>query len=157
MASGAADCVLALGFEQMSPGALGTVFTDRPSPLDRFEKATDELVGNGQVPLALSAYTHIVDDQKSRGAPIDSFVIEPQIGRVNGIGISRRPPHPNAARLFYEYNLIESQPLMVKMHYVSPVSKLASGPKMVFVDIGMDPAQVERCDAAYDMLIKGRK
>ena len=29
---GAADCVLVLGFEQMSPGALASVFTDRPAP-----------------------------------------------------------------------------------------------------------------------------
>ncbi len=28
----AADCVLAVGFEQMRPGAIGTVFADRPSP-----------------------------------------------------------------------------------------------------------------------------
>lgn len=30
---GAAECVMALGFEQMSPGSLGTNFPDRPSPL----------------------------------------------------------------------------------------------------------------------------
>jgi len=53
VASGTADCVLALGFEQMSPGALGSVFNDRPSPFDNFESITDELVGNEQVPLAL--------------------------------------------------------------------------------------------------------
>ena len=53
VASGAADCVLALGFEHMSPGALGAVFTDRPSPFDRFDAATDELVGHGEIPLAL--------------------------------------------------------------------------------------------------------
>ncbi len=53
VASGAADCVLALGFEHMSPGALGAVFTDRPSPFDRFDEATDELVGHGEIPLAL--------------------------------------------------------------------------------------------------------
>lgn len=53
VASGAADCVLALGFEQMNPGALGSVFTDRPSPFDRFDATTDELVGHGEVPLAL--------------------------------------------------------------------------------------------------------
>jgi len=53
VASGAADCVLALGFEHMSPGALGAVFNDRPSPFDHFESITDELVGNEQVPLAL--------------------------------------------------------------------------------------------------------
>ncbi|CAG4910577.1 lipid-transfer protein [Paraburkholderia saeva] len=53
VASGAADCVLALGFEQMSPGAIGSVFKDRPSPFERFDEATDELVGRGEVPLAL--------------------------------------------------------------------------------------------------------
>ena len=36
VASGAADCVLALGFEQMVPGALKGTYTDRPSPLGRF-------------------------------------------------------------------------------------------------------------------------
>jgi acetyl-CoA acetyltransferase len=53
VASGAADCVLALGFEHMSPGALGAVFQDRPSPFDRFDHATEELVGHAEIPLAL--------------------------------------------------------------------------------------------------------
>ncbi|MAA73668.1 MAG: lipid-transfer protein [Salinisphaeraceae bacterium] len=51
--NGAADCVLALGFEQMKPGALGSVYTDRPSPFDRFDETTEELVGNSEIPLAL--------------------------------------------------------------------------------------------------------
>ena len=50
---GAADCVLALGFEQMKPGAIGALFGDRPSPFDHFESATDDLVGHGEIPLAL--------------------------------------------------------------------------------------------------------
>ena len=53
IASGAADCVLALGFEQMSPGALGSVFTDRPAPFDAFDEVTDKLVGQPEIPLAL--------------------------------------------------------------------------------------------------------
>jgi acetyl-CoA acetyltransferase len=52
VASGAADCVLALGFEHMSPGALGSVFKDRPSPFEPFDNATDELV-DIDLPLAL--------------------------------------------------------------------------------------------------------
>ena len=52
VASGAADCVLALGFEQMSPGALGAIFKDRPSPFERFDDATDALV-DVDLPLAL--------------------------------------------------------------------------------------------------------
>ncbi len=41
VASGAADCVLALGFEQMVPGALKGVWADRPSPLGRFIDALE--------------------------------------------------------------------------------------------------------------------
>ena len=52
IASGTADCVLALGFEQMSPGAIGAVFDDRPSPFQRFNDATEELV-DVDLPLAL--------------------------------------------------------------------------------------------------------
>ena len=51
--SGAADCVLAVGFEQMRPGALGSIFEDRPSPFSEFDRVTDELVGHGEIPLAL--------------------------------------------------------------------------------------------------------
>lgn len=51
--SGAADCVLALGFEQMKPGALGSVYTDRPSPFEDFDTVCDEIVGMPDVPLAL--------------------------------------------------------------------------------------------------------
>jgi acetyl-CoA acetyltransferase len=36
---------LALGFEQMNPGALGSAFSDRPSPLKRFFKARKALQG----------------------------------------------------------------------------------------------------------------
>ena len=50
---GIADCVLAVGFEQMQPGALGSHWLDRPTPFDDFDAETDALVGNGQVPLAL--------------------------------------------------------------------------------------------------------
>jgi len=53
IASGMADCVLALGFEQMPPGAIKSVFTDRPSPFEKFDAAADELVGNSEIPLAL--------------------------------------------------------------------------------------------------------
>ncbi|KQS03733.1 lipid-transfer protein [Sphingomonas sp. Leaf357] len=43
VASGAADCILALGFEQMLPGALGMVFADRKRTLDMALVRQDEL------------------------------------------------------------------------------------------------------------------
>lgn len=51
--SGAADCVLAVGFEQMKPGALEQVFADRPSPFLDFDIATDELVDVKDLPMTL--------------------------------------------------------------------------------------------------------
>jgi len=36
IASGAIDCALVIGVEQMMPGPLRTIYTDRPAPLQRF-------------------------------------------------------------------------------------------------------------------------
>ena len=41
--SGAAECALALGFEQMTPGALTERWSDRPTPLSRFIDAMRRL------------------------------------------------------------------------------------------------------------------
>ncbi len=51
--AGASDCVLAVGFEQMRPGALAAIFGDRPTPFEAFDRVTDELVGEREIPLAL--------------------------------------------------------------------------------------------------------
>src|SRR5204863_7450334 len=51
--SGAVDCALALGFEQMAPGALTAKFNDRPTPFDDFDRETDALVGHPEIPLAI--------------------------------------------------------------------------------------------------------
>ncbi|AZV79582.1 lipid-transfer protein [Parasedimentitalea marina] len=53
VASGTVDVALALGFEQMQPGALGSHWDDRPSPFDAFDAETDALVGHPEIPLAL--------------------------------------------------------------------------------------------------------
>ena len=45
VAAGAADCVLALGFEQMQRGALKAVWDDRPSAFTRFDQAADRMQG----------------------------------------------------------------------------------------------------------------
>ena len=118
------------------------------------------MVVSGEVPLALAVYSHMIDQAKQQGAPVDWFAIDPMIGRSNGIGVSRKPPHPNAALLFYEYAIGDAQPLMLKMNYVSPLKKLASplrGAKILLVDPAADSAQVERCDRAYDALIGMKK
>ena len=74
IASGAADCVLALGFEQMAPGALGTVFKDRPSPFDDFDRETDQLVGMPEIPLALRYFGGAgLSHMKKYGTKLETF------------------------------------------------------------------------------------
>ena len=74
IASGAVDCVLVLGFEQMSPGALGSIFQDRPSPFDDFDAVTEKLVGMSQLPLALRYFGGAgLSHMQKYGTPMESF------------------------------------------------------------------------------------
>ena len=74
IASGAAECVLVLGFEQMSPGALGSVFTDRPTPFDAFDEVTDRLVGKPDIPLALRYFGGAgLAHMDKYGTPLEAF------------------------------------------------------------------------------------
>src|SRR5512141_415971 len=51
--SGAAQCVLAAGFEQMQPGALTTHWNDRPNTFARFDELCEDIAGGAGLPLAL--------------------------------------------------------------------------------------------------------
>lgn len=54
--SGAADCVLALGFEQMEKGALGAKFADRETPLGRHAQVMADLQGVSAAPIAAQMF-----------------------------------------------------------------------------------------------------
>ncbi len=51
--SGAVDCALAVGFEQMEPGAIEAVFPAKTSPIARHSAAVGELMGLSEDELAL--------------------------------------------------------------------------------------------------------
>ncbi|MEN6542089.1 lipid-transfer protein [Parvibaculum sp.] len=73
--SGVVDCALAFGFEQMAPGALATVFNDRPGPLDEFLKIADEsFQGAETVPMALRLFGGAgYEYQQKYGAKNETF------------------------------------------------------------------------------------
>lgn len=74
VASGALDCVLAVGFEQMKPGALGSVYTDRPSAFEEFDAAADQLIDAPGIPLALRYFGGAgLSHMKKYGTPLDAF------------------------------------------------------------------------------------
>lgn len=56
IASGAAECVLAVGFEQMNPGALGAVFNDRASVFEHFDAVIEANADVTGIPVALRIF-----------------------------------------------------------------------------------------------------
>lgn len=54
--SGAVECALAFGFEEMQPGALNSQWTDRESPFDAFNAHLDKMGNYPQGPVALRAF-----------------------------------------------------------------------------------------------------
>ncbi|MGI9133896.1 MAG: lipid-transfer protein [Rhodoferax sp.] len=72
--SGAVECALALGFEQMNAGALGSVYTDRPSSFQRFDEAGESLLPNVEVPIALKYFGGAgLAHMQQYGTPLETF------------------------------------------------------------------------------------
>lgn len=72
--SGAADVVLAVGFEQMNPGALSSNFKDRPSPLGKFLSRIDGALGKSETPTALRLFGAAgLEHMKRYGSTLEAF------------------------------------------------------------------------------------
>ena len=63
-----------MGFEQMKPGALGSVYADRPSPFEDFDALADTLIDAPGVPLALRYFGGAgLAHMKKYGTKLDAF------------------------------------------------------------------------------------
>jgi len=81
---GLAECVLALGFEQMNPGALGAVFEDRPNPLEKFIESANKIEGKSEVPVALRLFGGAgLEHQKKYGTRDETFARVSQKARLH--------------------------------------------------------------------------
>src|SRR5205814_5290671 len=95
------------------------------------------LVATSEVPIALTVYNNKDEKLRQRGAPIDWYAIQPAIARVNGVALSRKPAHPHAAVLFYDFMLGEGQEILVQGNYVPTNRKTDPGAaraRLKFVD-----------------------
>lgn len=75
VASGMVECAIALGFEQMQPGALKGAWDDRPSPMARFAEAMDAHQGyEPQTPRAAQFFGGAGRDyMRQYGTRADTF------------------------------------------------------------------------------------
>jgi len=75
VATGAVECALALGFEQMPPGAVDITYHDRPSPFAKFmDVANRKFKDAEQVPIAIRVFAGAgFEYQQKYGAPNELF------------------------------------------------------------------------------------
>jgi iron(III) transport system substrate-binding protein len=81
-----------------------------------------QLAVAGEYPLII-AYNQTIQRMTSRGAPIDWLPLEPAVTQVNPVMIAAKSPHPNAARLFYDFILSKEGQEMLKGMQRIPVRK----------------------------------
>ncbi|MGH7824222.1 MAG: ABC transporter substrate-binding protein [Candidatus Binatia bacterium] len=69
------------------------------------------------------AYNQTIQRMTSRGAPIDWLPLEPAVTQVNPVMLGSRAPHPNAARLFYDFILSKEGQEMLRGMQRIPVRR----------------------------------
>jgi iron(III) transport system substrate-binding protein len=120
------------------------------------------LVASGEIPFALTTYSHGAEKMKQKGAPVEWFAIAPAIGRANGIGIVRKPPHPRAAALFVDFLLSpEGQAILQKGGYVPANLRVSDGAQKLplkFVDPALILDENDKWKRLWaDIVLRGAK
>ena len=67
---------------------------------------TANLVAAGELPIA-TVYPQGAEEMKKRGAPIEWVGVAPLIVKLGTIGVAAHAPHPNTAKLFIDFCLIQ--------------------------------------------------
>ncbi|MCP3730983.1 lipid-transfer protein [Sphingomonas sp. MG17] len=118
--AGVADCVLAVGFEQMLPGALGMVFDDRKRTLDMALKRQDELQQyDPHAPFAAQQFGGGgLDHQARYGTSDEAF------GMISVK--ARRHAANNPMALFREPITLEE--VMASKHLYGPITRFQACP-----------------------------
>jgi iron(III) transport system substrate-binding protein len=117
------------------------------------------MVASGEVPLALTAYSYLVEQAKAAGAPIDYVALQPTIAYTDGIGVLKDGPHPHAAALFHDFMLSEGQTLLRAAHHLS--SRRSEEDRFArFNPVFIDPARVlddyDKWGKLFESAISGR-
>jgi iron(III) transport system substrate-binding protein len=94
------------------------------------------LVGSGEVPLALTTYSYRVEQMKSEGAPIELLYLAPVVALPTGAGVFKNAPHPSAALLLLDFYLTDAQKILGDRQAVPTDPRVKPPPKdLIFVDL----------------------
>ncbi|KAI5196658.1 hypothetical protein E4T39_07657 [Aureobasidium subglaciale] len=117
--SGAADCVLVVGFEQMSPGSIKSVWDDRPSPMGLSTKMMEDTRGKHNSPRNAQYFANAGREYMEKyGARSEDFA---EIARISHEHSQRNP----YAQFRKKYSLEE---IMTAPMIHAPLTKLQCSP-----------------------------
>ena len=117
--SGAADCVIALGFEQMKRGAIASVYDDRPDPLGDFLDTCEARLGASNSPMALRLFGGAgLGDQERYGVDDRTFALIAEKAR-------RHAAH-NPRAVFRE--ALSADAILESPHMYGPLTRLQCCP-----------------------------
>ncbi|AYJ47344.1 lipid-transfer protein [Rhodococcus sp. P1Y] len=120
VSSGAADCVLAFGFEQMLRGSLRSHWTDRPSPFDRFGAVVHDTFGDvPYVPVTAQFFGGAGDTWRER------YNADPAVFAQISVK-ARRHAANNPYAVFREPVTIEE--VLASPHVFGPLTRLQCCP-----------------------------
>jgi len=150
VAGGTVDCVLALGFEQMVPGALANVFTDRPAALERFDDARAEIQGvNPDAPMAAQLFGG------AGQAYVDEFGIDPAVFAEISVK-SRRHAANNPFAVFRDPITVEQ--VLASPRIYGPLTRLQCCPPTcgAAAAVVCSPEFAARHDLRADVVIRAQ-
>jgi iron(III) transport system substrate-binding protein len=102
------------------------IFSRNGSSPNKGHSAFTGLIAAGQVPIGLTNFHYMPEELKQKGAPIESFVLEPVVAQVQSVAMLKQAPHPNAAVLFYDFMLNEGQALLASRGFVATSKNIKS-------------------------------
>ena len=120
----------------------------------------NNLVISGEVPLALAVYRDLPEKAKSKGAPIDWFLLDPIVAQAFVVSIPRRAPRSAAALLFHDYLLSEeTQKMLAGLDFYVANTKVQP-PQANFRVQLVDPVyavdNADRATKAFEDMLAGR-
>lgn len=122
-----------------------------------------ELLAAGQYDVALSTYSHSVDELTAEGAPVawrppTGEPVQPIVTRPDGVGLMRTATNPAAAALFADYELTQGQDLLADEYRIGAMPNgkdPLSGLQTLSVDTRPLLAQNEPWTGLYEDIVRG--
>jgi len=101
------------------------------------------LIAAGEFPLGLT-YGHLAEQSMDKGAPMNWVGLQPVPVDLHPIAIGKNAPHPNAARLFYDYLLSEEgQKLIMSFRRIPPRNGMEPEPRRLTQGLKLIPVAPE--------------